>query len=370
MAGMTDKERLLGTLRFEKVDRAPDLEFFAWNQTIERWAEEGMEGYTGFDNYLGTDEVGWGPHPMVGVEMHPSFEEEVLEDKGDHLIVRDHEGAVCEKSKTHASIPRYIKFAIETRADWEKFAAERLDPKSPGRVPENIDEICAQCGDGRTTPVLVFGASLYGKLRNWMGVENLSMALYDDFAWIEEMMEHLTRLCLEVYESIAGKCTVDYAIWWEDMCYRSGPLISPEMFARLMVPRYRRMTDFLRNELGCHFNMLDCDGNIHELVGLWLEGGINLMFPLEAAHTDPYRISKEFGTRVPLRGGFDKRAQAAGPEAIDAEFERLRPLFEKGGFIPHTDHAVPADVSFENYLYYRRKKCEFIGKEWIDPREK
>jgi hypothetical protein len=34
MAGMTDKERLLGTLRFEKVDRAPDLEFFAWNQTI------------------------------------------------------------------------------------------------------------------------------------------------------------------------------------------------------------------------------------------------------------------------------------------------------------------------------------------------
>jgi len=370
MSEMTDRERWLGTLRFEKVDRVPDLEFFAWNETIERWANEGMEGYTGFDNYLGTDEVGWGPHPMVATGMYPSFERKVLEDKGDHVIVRDAEGAICEESKVHASIPRYIKFAIETRADWEKFAAERLDPENPDRVPDNIDDICAQCGEDRTFPALIFSTSLYGKIRNWMGVENLSLALYDDPAWVEEMMEHLTKLCLRMHSKLAGKCTIDFTIWWEDMCYRSGPLISPAMLDKLMVPRYKRITDHLREELGCEFNMLDSDGNIHELVGAWLKGGINLMFPIEVAHTDAYRISREFGKRVAMRGGFDKRAQAAGPAAIDAEFERIRPLFEKGGFIPHTDHAVPPDVSFENYLYYRRKKCEFIGKEWVDPRTK
>ena len=38
-----------------------------------------------------------------------------------------------------------------------------------------------------------------------------------------------------------------------------------------------------------------------------------------------------------------------------------------GGFIPHTDHLVPPDVSFENYLYYRRRKCEIIGKPWQKP---
>ena len=148
------------------------------------------------------------------------------------------------------------------------------------------------------------------------------------------------------------------------MCYRQGPLISPAMFKKLMVPRYKRVTDFLRNECGCEFHMLDCDGNIHQLVGLWLEGGINVMFPLEAAHTDAYKIADEFGKKVALRGYFDKRALIAGKEAIDKEFERITPLLKRGGFIPHTDHRVPPDVSWENYRYYRMKKCELIGKEY------
>jgi uroporphyrinogen decarboxylase len=88
------------------------------------------------------------------------------------------------------------------------------------------------------------------------------------------------------------------------------------------------------------------------------------MFPLEAAHTDAYKISDEFGKRVALRGYFDKKALIAGREAIDKEFERITPLFRRGGFIPHTDHRVPPDVSWEDYRYYRMKKCEFIGKEY------
>jgi uroporphyrinogen decarboxylase len=131
----------------------------------------------------------------------------------------------------------------------------------------------------------------------------------------------------------------------------------------LVVPRYKRVTDLVRRECGCEFNMLDCDGNIHALVPLWLSGGINVMFPLEAAHTDAYRISAEFGKRALLRGYFNKRALIAGPKAIDAELARLRPLLDRGGFVPHTDHLVPPDVSWENYVHYRRRKCELIGRE-------
>jgi len=54
----------------------------------------------------------------------------------------------------------------------------------------------------------------------------------------------------------------------------------------------------------------------------------------------------------------------AGPKAIDAEFARLKPLMDTGLLCPHTDHRVPPDVSWENYVYYRKKKCEFIGKEY------
>jgi len=367
---MTHRERLLRCLKGEAVDRVPDFEFGAWDQTIERWHNEGLPAdYRGtdaaIDYYFHTDNTEYGPMPHVRVGLLPGFEYKILEEKETHLIVQDGDGATAEimKPEYGASIPKYLRFAIETRKDWEKIRDERLNPDDPRRIPPNIDELCKLTFDA-DYPIFLSCGSLYGWLRNWMGVENLSVAFYDDPEWVEEMMEHLTILMIKVYEKIAGKCRVDMGLWWEDMCYRQGPLISPAMFKKLMVPRYKRVTDLLRRECGCEFHMLDCDGNINQLVGLWLEGGINVMFPLEAAHTDAYKISDEFGKRVALRGYFDKKALIAGREAIDKEFERIIPLFRRGGFIPHTDHRVPPDVSWEDYRYYRMKKCEFIGKEY------
>ena len=375
---LTHRERLLRTLRYQSVDRPPDYEFGAWVQTIDRWSGEGMDvracnglGRKTYyvEQYFNTDDAEYGPTLNVNVGLLPMFEEIVLEERGDSQIIQDRDGAICEQLRPElgASIPRYLRYAIQTRADWEKMRDERLNPDHPERLPRYLDALARRLRDA-DYPVVVRMGSLYGWIRNWMGVENLSLALYDDPSWVEAMMEQLTRLALGVLEKLAGRWfVIDRADWWEDMCYRSGSLLSTRMFARLMVPRYKRITDFLRRELGCEFNQLDCDGNIHQLVPLWLEGGINVMFPIEVAHTDVFRIADQFGQRVALRGAFDKRALIEGPAAIDAELERLRPLLARGGFIPHTDHLVPPDVPWEHYLYYRRRKCELIGKPWRAP---
>ena len=147
------------------------------------------------------------------------------------------------------------------------------------------------------------------------------------------------------------------------MCYKNGPLISPQHVRSLMLPRYKKVTDFLMNECQCRINSLDSDGNIHDLAGIWLEGGINVMVPIEVAHTDAYKLSKQFGTKMAFKGCYDKRALLLGKDAIDAEFSRIEPLFRRGGVIPHVDHLVPPDVPLENYIYYRNKKMEFIGKD-------
>ncbi len=375
---LTHRERLLGTLRRQPVDRVPDLEFGAWVQTLERWSHEGIDFRAcnglcrppyGLDHYFGTDDTEYGPSLNVNVGLLPAFDEEVIEDRGHSELIQDRDGAISEQLKPEygASIPRYIRYAIQTRADWECVRDERLNPDHAERIPRHLDALAGRLCNV-DTPIIVRLGSLYGWIRNWMGVEKLSLMMYDDRALVEEMMEHLTRLTLSVLEKLAGKgLRIDRADWWEDMCFRSGSLLSPRMFAEMMAPRYKRITDFLRHELGCEFNQLDCDGNIHQLVPLWLEGGINVMFPIEAAHTKVYSIADEYGARVALRGAFDKRALIAGPQAIDAELERLRPLIERGGLIPHTDHLVPPDVSLENYTYYRRKKCDLIGKPWREP---
>ena len=366
---MTDRERLLATLRYQPVDRVPDYEFGAWEQTIDRWHGEGLpehltDYWGAIPEHFHTDDFRHGPNLGLNVGLCPPFEHKVLEEKGDHIVVQDGDGAIAEmiRPELGASIPHYLQHSLATRADWERIRDERLDPATPERIPNDLDDWCR---DSLAThcPTQLSCGSVYGWLRNWMGVENISFAIAEDPEWVGEMMRHLTDLKLKLFEKLAGKCRIDLGLWWEDMCFNMGPLISPRWFQEYMVPEYQRATEFLRGECGCEFHMLDCDGNINPLVPGWLESGINVMWPLEAAHTDAYRIREEFGPKVALRGYFDKRALIAGREAIDREFERLGPLLEGGGFIPHTDHLVPPDVSWENYQYYRAQKCSFIGKE-------
>lgn len=369
---LSHRERLLRTLRFQPVDRLPDYEFSAWQQTIDRWIQEGMEPcpHTGgvMDSYFGLDTDDFCPGLGVRNGLCPSFDKTVLEERGDHQIIQDADGAISEQIKPElgASIPRYLRHAIVARADWQKIRDERLNPDHPDRISRHIDALCRRLNKV-DYPITFSCGSLYGWLRNWMGVEHISLMLYDDRPWIEEMMEHLSELTLALLRKLAGKVRIDMGHWWEDMCGRQGSLISPRMFKELMVPRYKKVNDFLRREFGTEFNHVDCDGNVHELVGLWADGGVNVMFPNEVAHTDSFRIAEEFGTRVPLRGSFDKRALIEGPAAIDAEFARIMPLIKRGGIIPHTDHLVPPDVSLANFTYYRRKKCEILGKPWREP---
>jgi uroporphyrinogen decarboxylase len=288
--------------------------------------------------------------------LHPRFERRLLSRSGDRETIRDEEGNTCEVFATGSSMPKYIKFGLETRHDWECLRRERLDPDAAGRIGDVVGCLLQAAQTGR--PVYFHAGSLYGWLRNWMGVESFSIALMTDRPWVEEMMDHLTTLTLTMIDRAVPAHGVDLAWWWEDMCYNRGPLLSPRLFHELMVPRYEKITGALRGH-GIDINVLDCDGRIHELAPGWVDAGINCMFPLEAAHTDAFRLRKEIPS-VLLLGGVDKRALIAGRQAIDEELKRLRPLVDQGRYIPCVDHRVPPDVTYDNYRYYLDAKQRIL----------
>ncbi len=359
---MTTRERFNKVFRREKPDRVPDMEFGYWDKTIAVWHEQGLprECLTNRDveRHLGLEGLEIIPEAPVRRGLWPAFEETTLEQRGERRIVRTKEGALAEMLDYDSSMPHFVKFAVETRADWERLRDERLDPGAPGRVGDVAAAVEAAHAAGM--PILFHCGSLYGWLRDWMGLENLSIALMTDRDWVEEMMEHITRMDLELIERhIPGGGAIDVAWWWEDMCYNHGPLLSPKLFEELMVPRYRRITAALEAK-GVFANVLDCDGRIYDLVPGWLRGGINVMFPIEAAHTDPWKLRRDYGDEVLLLGGVDKRALIAGGEAIDRELEKLHPLVELGGYLPCVDHRVPPDVTYANYLDYLDKKKSIL----------
>jgi uroporphyrinogen decarboxylase len=144
------------------------------------------------------------------------------------------------------------------------------------------------------------------------------------------------------------------------MAYKNGPLLSPELYRRYCLPFYRTMMERIHST-GIPVVMLDSDGDIRELIPLWLEVGVTIMHPMEvAAGMDVAAIRQEYGKQVGFFGGIDKRALAGTRAQIDAEvLPKLHACWKDGGFIPACDHGIPPDISFDNYRYYR----ELVNRE-------
>jgi uroporphyrinogen decarboxylase len=196
----------------------------------------------------------------------------------------------------------------------------------------------------------------YGLIRDLMGVEGASFAFYDDPSLIADMVSHLTYFYSTLLDRVlATGLELDWAMFWEDLAYNHGSLVSPAMFAQYCMPFYFTIIDVLKRH-GVKVIMLDSDGNIEGMIPLWLDAGINVMHPMEvAAGMDVRAVRRQYGTRVSFLGGISKKALAAGREAIDAEvIPKLRELQDTGGgLVAQCDHGVPPDVSLDNYRYFR-----------------
>ncbi len=189
-----------------------------------------------------------------------------------------------------------------------------------------------------------------------------SLILYDDPAWFEEMVETIADCIISTLTRIlATGAQFEACGMWEDMAYNAGPLISPRHFRQYLVPHYRRITDLLHKH-GVDVIWTDCDGKIEKLIPLWLDAGVNCMFPIEIGTwgADPVRYRREYGKDLLMMGGFDKHILARTPAEIQAEVTRLTPLVEEGGYIGFCDHRVPPDVSYANYLTY----LDAVRREW------
>jgi uroporphyrinogen decarboxylase len=165
----------------------------------------------------------------------------------------------------------------------------------------------------------------------------------------------------EYWSLILKDIEIDCIIILEDMAYRSGSFISGEMFREFLSPFYIEFIDFLK-QYNIKNIIVDCDGLIDELIPLWMEVGVNGMFPIEAVN-DLVEIRRLY-PGLKLLGGFDKRSLFAGSsrETIDREIDRVVSVTSKGGYIPHIDHAVSADVTWDNFKYYRLKLNGILDK--------
>jgi len=194
-----------------------------------------------------------------------------------------------------------------------------------------------------------------------MGLENYSVAIYEDPELVERFLDNRVDMARRLYGRVFANKGLDFVQIWEDMAYKTAPLISPDFMERHMVGRYREITGIFRKG-GVRLIMMDCDGNLDKIVPILKKSGIDGIYPCEiAAGSDPLKLRKEFPGAA-LQGGVDKRALSAnGKEGVKSELRRLQPLLKDGAFIPHIDHFIPPDISYGTFCYYMELKRELLA---------
>jgi hypothetical protein len=369
---MNDRNRFAATMHYQPRDRTPLYDFNYWDETVPAWYEQGLDPkwnrrnireYFALDCSLGGGEPqDWGTG--IASALVPVFERKIIEDDGDEYTEIQHDGVVVRKQRSSVSIPMHVGHTLVDRESWKKHYLPRLDPANPERIPKDWNRRVKHWLDpNRDHPIFLNGGSLFGWIRDWMSIENLSLVVYDDPAWFEEMVTTVANLQLEMLgKAFATGARFEACSMWEDMCYNAGPLLSPSHFEQYLVPHYRRITDLCRKH-GVDVVWVDCDGKIDALIPLWLEAGVNCMFPIEVGtwNGDPVRYRREYGRDLLMMGGFDKHILSMAPQAIEREVIRLAPLVEEGGYIGFADHRVPPDVPLANYLHY----LDCVRRIWV-----
>jgi uroporphyrinogen decarboxylase len=339
---MTAKERFYLALNHKEGDQIP-MQDSPWSTTIERWRKEGMPDVW-VDDYFGFDHMR-GQNGDTGFRM----ETEVIEETDEFIIVRNGNGAITKNWKHTTSTPEMIDFTINSREKWEEYKPRLAWADDRADKDPSTNKGYHEAGDW----VNFSDAIGYDRTQAIVGSERLLTAMAEDPDWAKDMFMTCALLIRQVAEQmVTNGYEFDGAFLYDDMGYRNGALFSPRMYREMIQPAHKHVCDFFRSK-GKPVILHSC-GCVKELIPDIIDAGFTCLQPLEVkAGMDVIELKKAYGDKLAFMGGIDVRKMAhPDPKLIEEEIATKIPFAMKGGgYIYHSDHSVPDNISFQQYCH-------------------
>lgn len=222
-----------------------------------------------------------------------------------------------------------------------------------------------------TDRALIVGPCCLGFFQmGWLlrGFENFAIDLIWNPSFAEALMERILELKMtywgELLPSLDGKVPIVRED--DDYGHQSGLQISPDIFRRLIKPRWKRLFDFMREKAaGKIYIYFHSCGAIRRLIPDLIEIGVQILNPVQvsAEGMDTQRLKAEFGKDLTFwGGGIDTQHTLpyGTPEEVRDEVRRrIADLAPGGGFVFTPVHNIQADVPPENLLAMWKALEEF-----------
>ena len=320
---MNERDRFLKTLRFEKPDRVPYFEQFIREDTVDRWHKEGLPLGVNVDEYFHLDR-------REAIPLKLSYKE--IDSRFDYPI-RDEN----DLNRFRIFLKKVLKEAYPR--NWKKLVTQYRDRDYPVGI-----------GAWESGILLFLGVI------NADSFERACLLMYDNPELVDSIMETATEYLLRGIERALEEVDIDFAYFTEPIAGSDGPLISPEMFRRFLIPRYKKIMAVLRDH-GIDIVIMRSFGNIEVLLPEMVDVGITGLWMTDTIPSDMdyLAIRKKYGEKLALIGGIDSNVLIRDNEAIEKEiYEKVPPLLKSGGYIPTIDNRARAHIPFKSFAYYRK----------------
>lgn len=219
---------------------------------LERWKEQGMPQDVPLSELFGYDPPGnhcLGQLGWCEAAFEPRFEEKVLEDRGELEVVQDRAGrkVLCFKGRRSGFMPEYLDHPVKDIQTWETNVKWRLTSESSQRyadIDKRMQEARECAARGLMITQNLVGGYMY--LRSLIGPGDVLYKFYDEPELIRDCMKVWFDLADAVIARHQQYVTLDELFLAEDICFKSGPLISPDMMREFLFPYYRQLIDNIR----------------------------------------------------------------------------------------------------------------------------
>jgi len=192
-----------------------------------------------------------------------------------------------------------------------------------------------------------------------MGLENFSLAVYDDPSFIDTAFEWVEERNRMAIDSIISEIHPDFVLFDGDCAHKTGLMIQPSTFRKLTFEKTAKTVSRLK-ALGIPY-CFHTDGKLDEVIPMLIELGFAAVHGCEKAANDLSQLVANFGDHIVLVGNMDVVLLAtATPEMIIQEtLEMLRIGSHKGRFIAACNTSPQDYIPEENYNAFAKTIREF-----------
>ena len=158
----------------------------------------------------------------------------------------------------------------------------------------------------------------------------------------------------ELYHQAVGDYCFGWGIGSDDAGTQRRELLSPDLFAEMIKPHYKRLCDWVHDHTGWKTFLHSC-GSVYQYIPQWIDAGVDILNPVQisAANMSPEKLMNEFGGQIVFWGGgcdTQKVLPLGTPEEVTAHVRHNLEVFTSGdgGYVFCQVHNIQQDVPVEN----------------------